>query len=67
MVRIFLEKGTTMKQCLLLGGFVVAALTLSVGTAGETLKSGIPVNGRTSPFDTLNLTGPDKDKSLCLV
>lgn len=56
-----------MKTRVLTGGLVIAALTLSVGLAGEPLKSGIPVDGKTSPFNTLNLTGPDKDKSLCLV
>jgi hypothetical protein len=55
-----------MKQRLLMGGFVVA-LTLSVGVAGETLKSGLPVGGRTSPFHPLNVTGAKKDKKHCLV
>lgn len=56
-----------MKQRLLVGGFVVAALTFSMGAAGEPLKSGIPVGGRTSAFHPLNVTGAQKDKKHCLV
>jgi hypothetical protein len=55
-----------MKKCLVMGGLVVA-LTLSVGVAGETLKSGIPVKGNVKPFHPLNVTGPDKDQKQCLV
>lgn len=56
-----------MKSRLLMGGFVVAALALSVSTAGESLKSGIEVGGRTSPFHPLNVTGAKKGKKHCLV
>jgi len=55
-----------MKKSVLMGGFVVA-LTLSVGVAGEPLKSGIPVGGNTKPFHPLNVTGPEKDNKHCLV
>ncbi|MBI1832612.1 MAG: hypothetical protein HYR84_14320 [Planctomycetes bacterium] len=56
-----------MKPRLLMGGVVLAALALTVSEAGEPLKSGIPVGGRTSPFHPLNLTGASKDKKNCLV
>ncbi len=67
MVRVLMEKGIAMKQRLLLGGVVMAALALTVGTAGEPLKSGIQVGGRTSAFHPLNVTGESKDKKNCLV
>ena len=56
-----------MKQRLLAGGIVVVALAFSVGVAGEPLKSGLPVGGKTSPFHPLNVTGAQKDKKHCLV
>lgn len=66
MVRFFQKKGNTMNLRLLAGGFVVAALAFT-GVAGEPLKSGLPVGGRTSPFHPLNVTGGQKDKKHCLV
>ena len=55
-----------MRKSFVIGG-VLVALTLSVGVAGEPLKSGIAVGGRTSPFHPLNVTGASKDMKNCLV
>jgi hypothetical protein len=66
MVRVIFGE-QAMKTRLLMGGLVIAALTLPVGLAGEPIKSGLPVDGKTSPFNVYNVTGPDKDKTLCLV
>ena len=67
MVRFFQEKGTAMQQRLFLGGVVLAALALSVGVAGQPLKSGVPVGDSCTPFDPLHLTGEGKDTKRCLV
>lgn len=56
-----------MKHRFALGAVVIAALALSACDAGDVLKSGIPVGGRTSPFHPLNVTGPHKDEKQCLV
>jgi len=67
MVHVFQEKGITMKHRFALGAVVVVALALSACDAGDALKSGIPVGGRTSAFHPLNVTGPHKDEKQCLV
>jgi hypothetical protein len=56
-----------MKHRLAVGAVVVAVLALSACGAGDTLKSGIQVGGRTSAFHPLNLTGASKDAKNCLV
>jgi hypothetical protein len=56
-----------MKNRFAVGALVLAALAISVCDAGDALKSGIPVGGRTSPFHPLNVTGPHKDEKQCLV
>ena len=56
-----------MKHCFAVGAFAVAALVLGTAVAGDALKSGIPVGGRTSPFHPLNVTGAKAGNKHCLV
>jgi hypothetical protein len=63
-----------MKRRIAFGIIAIAALTVTVGTAGESLKSGPPVGepiyskalGR-GPFHPLNCTGASAGKKNCLV
>ena len=63
-----------MKHRIAMGMFAVAALTVAVGTAGESLKSGPAVGeaiyskefGR-GPFHPLNCTGASAGNKNCLV
>ena len=63
-----------MKNRIAMGVFAVAALTVAVGTAGETLKSGPAVGeaiyskelGR-GPFHPLNCNGSKAGVKNCLV
>lgn len=45
---------------------VALALVAGLGAA-EALKSGLQSGDRTTPFQTRDITGPNKGKSLCYV
>jgi|ERR1051325_1277950 hypothetical protein len=62
------EVGFTMRHRIAMGVVAVAALAVSVGVAGDALKSG-PQAGQPlgGPFNVLNVTGKNAGKSLCLV
>jgi hypothetical protein len=59
--------GESMKHRFVMGAVAMAALAFSACDAGDALKSGLPVGGRTTPFHPLNVTGDSKDKKNCLV
>ena len=40
---------------------------MALGADGKTLKSGLQPGERTSPFQSRDITGPNKGKSLCYV
>ena len=40
---------------------------LALGAAEKALKSGLQPGDKTSPFQTRDITGPNKGKSLCYV
>lgn len=57
-----------MKHRMVAGVITAVALVVAGATAGEALKSG-PQKGESlgGPFNVLNLTGKNADKSNCLV
>ena len=40
---------------------------LALGAAPKAIKSGLQPGDKTSPFQTRDITGPNKGKSLCYV
>jgi hypothetical protein len=62
------EDYTTMRHRIAMSVVAVAVLAISVGTAGDALKSG-PQAGQPlgGPFNVLNVTGKNAGKSNCLV
>ncbi len=40
---------------------------LALGADGKAIKSGLQPGDKTSPFQTRDITGPNKGKSLCYV
>jgi hypothetical protein len=53
-------------------GYLAFSLVALAGIAGlsaaeSALKSGLQPGDKTSPFDTRDITGPNKGKSLCYV
>ncbi len=51
-----------------LPGMALALFLASRGAAGgETLRSGLPIGGKTKQFDVLDVTGPSKGKQTCYV
>lgn len=52
------------------GAFVLTALVVSSVVAGDALKSGPQVGGKSAtpnPFNPLHCNGPDADQKVCLV
>lgn len=56
-----------MKNRFVVGSFAVVALAVAGVTAGEALKSGLPVGKSPGAFNPLNVTGADAGKKRCLV
>jgi hypothetical protein len=50
-----------------IGLAVAAAAVLAVSAFAADVKSGLQVGERTSAFDVVDVTGPNKGKQLCYV
>lgn len=48
-----------------LAAVVVSIVMVGTSYAGEPVKSGQPIGDPVSPFDVLDVTGPNKGKTLC--
>ncbi|NLC57165.1 MAG: hypothetical protein GX774_10035 [Armatimonadetes bacterium] len=56
-----------MRYRMLAAAGLALAMALSVAQAAPQTKSGLPVGNDLPAFDVVDLTGPNKDQSLCYV